>query len=185
MKKLNLLIGIVSLTLISWTPAKALSGFIDISGAANGDNTSLTLDSAYVIYGTGDFSGLTFYTPVTYVSPLTELSSSPTAESIPDFFQMADGSDTLTFNLTSITDTTPTNNPAVSSFSGVGTITDSGVPGSTTAASFTIGISGYGYNNGEDGYSIGLNTTPEPSTWALLFGGLGLLAYCQLRARRA
>jgi len=55
------------------------------------------------------------------------------------------------------------------------------VSGSTLYGTTATG----GANGGGTVFAYDLQSAPEPSTWALCLGGLGLLAFWRLRTRRA
>jgi hypothetical protein len=162
-------------------------------GGGSATSSSLTLQGSNLItQATGDFltlgaivSGLTAST-----STVSGLSTTPTAESIPDYFVFAspsvfpppfDGpgttpSNRFDFDLTSLTETAYNAAVGVSSFSGAGTITDSAGVYDPTPATFTIGFSS------PSNYSFTFNTVvPEPTTLGLAAISLGAL---MMRRRR-
>jgi hypothetical protein len=173
-----------------------VNGALGVSpiGGGSATSSSLTLQGSILItQATGDFltlgamdSGLTAST-----ATVSGLSTSPTAESIPDYFVFAspsifpppfDGpgttpSNRFDFELTSLTETGFNAASGVSSFSGAGTITDSAAVYDPTPASFTIGFSS------PSNYSFTFNTVvPEPTTLGLAAISLGAL---MMRRRRA
>lgn len=163
-------------------------------GSGSATSSSLTLQGSDLItVATGDFltlgatdSGLTAST-----ATVTGLSTTPTAESIPDYFVFAspsgfpapfDGSGTtpsnrFDFELTSLTETAYSSASGVSSFSGAGTVTDSDGVYDPTPATFTIGFSS------PSNYSFTFGTVaPEPTSLGLAAISLGALT---TRRRRA
>jgi hypothetical protein len=117
-----------------------------------------------------------------YATTITGLSTSPTADSIPDFFVFSTPdaffatsgttpNNRFDFNLATITDV------GGGVFRGTGTLVDTQGAYANTPAQFTLSFSG------AQNYSFTMAAVPEPSSFGLLFGGLGLLVWIH-RARR-
>jgi len=138
--------------------------------------TSVTLESMYVNYGTGEFSGLGFFSPIT-VSPSTINLSSPVD---PGLFTFG----TFSFNSTSLTATEINQGSGQYEFElqGSGTLTNSAAD-TTEAASFTL--AGETTTPGSfEGYSATLDTSPVPapaSVQLLLAGLFGFGVFARVR----
>ena len=117
-----------------------------------------------------------------YTGTVSGLSPSPVSESISNFFVFSTPNITLAtsgttpnnrfgFNLTSVTQTAYTG--ATASFFATGTLTDSLGSFFTTPAQFDLAYSSQG------GYTIAVTAEalPEPSTWAMLLGGVCLMVW--------
>jgi hypothetical protein len=168
--------------------AQQINGGIAVGGSGAFTSGSLTLNSIGLVESsTGDLSsadtesGATLSTAV-----LSGLSSSPTTESINDFFQFSSPlippstgttpANRFDFDLTSITET----NPTTGIFTGSGTLVDTTGALQNATATFTLSFAG------STAMSFSLDTVqaaPEPSSWALaaILGG----AFAFLRFRRA
>ncbi len=157
-------------------------------GSSSFTPSSVTLDGTNLILSTTqDFTSLVpaFGNLTGYNITITGLSSSPTSESISDFFVFStadpdfDASGTtppnrFEFNLTSITEDYISSSDA--NFSGTGTLIDITSTYADTPATFSISFSG------ADDYSFTVEAVPEPTTISLFAAGiLGALA---LRRRK-
>jgi hypothetical protein len=201
MKKQVMLIAIVAMACLIFTgAAKAASftGTISVVDLLNPTGVSFTNDSFtlnqvnYVISGgTGTFVTATVpvLSDVTAYDTIVNIPSSPGTDVIPDFLELS-SPDTLAalgtspsnlfdFNLATITETADSGSTAT--FAGTGTLVDNAVSGplSNTPASIFIAYSS------QSAYTITLTATPEPSTWALMLGGLGLLVFLRKRVRQS
>jgi hypothetical protein len=159
------------------------------SSSASYTTSSLTLNSQNLITTaeSGDFSTvLPSHSDLTaYSSAVGGLSTSPTSESISDYFLFSSPDSTLatsgttptdrfSFALSSLTEVND-NGSLGATFTGTGTITDSAGAYAATPAEFTVGFSS------TDNYSFTLATVPEPTTLALIGLPLGAL---MLRRRK-
>ena len=158
-------------------------------------NTSFSLNQLNLVTATetGTFASfvpaLGFLTA--YTGTVTGLSAIPVSTPISNFFVFSTPDVTLgasgttpnnrfAFNLTNITETAYTVSTA--SFFGIGTLTDSQGSFSSTPAHFDLAYSSQG------GYTIALTAgavVPEPSTWAMLLGGIGFLFLGRMGIRKA
>jgi hypothetical protein len=194
-RKVGIVSSFAALSLAGAALGAQVNGGLAVSpiGGGSATSSSLTLQGSNLItQATGDFltlgaedSGLTAST-----ATVSGLSTTPSAESISDYFVFAspssfpppfDGpgttpSDRFDFELTSLTETAYNGAVGVSSFSGAGTITDSAGVYNPTPATFTIGFSS------PSNYSFTFDTVPEPTTLGLAAISLGALA---MRRRRA
>jgi len=128
---------------------------------------------------------------------ISGLSATPITDSISDFLQFSSSDSTLNslgtsptdrfeFNLATIAETSFTGSAAT--FEGTGTIIDTTGQFQPTTATLVLAYSS------QKGYTLTLETVgsdsdpvtvPEPSTWALMLGGLSLLVLFGRRVRRA
>jgi hypothetical protein len=138
----------------------------------------------------------TFLTFVPALSDLTAstallsgLSATPTVESVPNFLVFSTPDTTLStsgttpsnrfsFDLTSLSETAY--NGSTATFSGSGVITDSLGAFSATQATLDLAFSS------QSGYTLTISipdtaAVPEPSTWALMLGGFGMLLFLTRR----
>ena len=201
-KKLQLLVAAISLACTSAANAQLFSGSIAVGTGLTGpftatySSSSFTLNANNVVTGSpqGTFALIPSLSNMTADSTIVSgLSSAPLADSIPDFFVFSStgpfGASGTTpnnrfdFNLTTITDL------GGGAFSGTGTLTDTQGTYTPTLADFTLNFSS-SINSSPGSYSFTLASesesavsTPEPTTWALLLGGLGLLAFWHIRTR--
>jgi hypothetical protein len=117
-----------------------------------------------------------------YTTTITGLSTSPTAENIPDFFVFSTPDVTFAtsgttpnnrfeFNLATITDV------GGGVFTGTGTLVDTTAAYANTPGIFTLSFP-------DDVYSFTIAAVPEPSSLCLLIGGLGLLVWTNHARRR-
>ena len=175
----------VRLTLIAFAalPAFAQADGLVIAGGGGSSYvgsgtsiTSVTLENMFVNYGTGEFSGLGLFSPIT-VSPSTINLSSPVD---PGLFTFS----TFSFNSTSLAATEINQGSGQYEFElqGSGTLSNSAAD-TTEAASFTL--AGETTIPGSfESYSATLNTSPVPapaSVQLLLAGLLGLGVFARFR----
>jgi len=169
-----------------------VNGDLSVSPYGGGSSTSssLTLYGQNIIFvATGDFGTLGAADSDLTASTVTVsgLSTTPTAEAIPDYFVFASpdaffgGSGTtpsnrFDFELTSLTETS-FNGALGASYSGAGIVTDTASVYDPTPATFTIGFSS------PSNYSFTFGTVaPEPTSLGLAAISLGALT---TRRRRA
>jgi hypothetical protein len=193
-RKAGMLSALAALAITGAAHAAQVNGdlaVINSGTTSSATSSSLTLNAAnYITQATGDFltlgaqgSDLTSST-----ATVSGLSTTPTAESIPNYFVFASPDSTIffgpgttpsnrfSFDLTSLTETAYLGVNGAD-FSGAGIVTDSAGVYDPTPATFTIGFSS------PTNYSFTFGTVvPEPTTLGLAALSLGGLA---LRRRRA
>jgi hypothetical protein len=186
MKKLSILTAIACLIFTQATHAAVPTPFtgsvsvVDLNprGSVGFTNDSFTLNvDSYVTTGTLTFIASTV--PVlsevaTYDTTLDVPSSTPILNflelsSSDSFASGTPTSDEYVFDLSTISEISDSGSSAL--FAGSGTLVDDTSALATTAATISIAYSS------QNAYTITLTAVPEPSTWALLLGGLGLLAF--------
>jgi hypothetical protein len=197
LNRLPVFVAVAGLTLAFAGLAKADAPFLigtlgfNISGANPGatiTTSSFTLSNPNTINGpssltpTGIFAAptnvgtetLTFL-PAGSPATFTGLSTTATAELNVPFLQFALGSDTLTFDVTSIIETVTA---GTATFNMAGVLTDNHSDFSTSPASVVI----QGAVGSPVTFSGSLASAPEPSSWLMALLVLGTLGYL-LRSR--